>query len=185
MIDKEINKTTLLEALADKRKISLDIKSVDSFYGIYIKLVEEIIYPTHSGNIVNDFLEIKRKKVNAGPYPNVSFFECANRICSDLTLLYGCKSLLKSSSDIALLKCCFGTVQGPDIVAFCKEEKIIFEAEVFCTSEKFFRAKFYQEKHKKSTIIYQTILSKEIEGFISKNFGHKFIAVDITSDWSN
>jgi hypothetical protein len=40
---------------------------------------------------------LKRLKVNAGPYPEVSLFEAANRIMTDLVLLYGVRWLLQSN----------------------------------------------------------------------------------------
>lgn len=38
--------------------------------------------------------ELKRGKVGAGPYPKVSIFEAANRIMTDLVILYGVRWLL-------------------------------------------------------------------------------------------
>jgi hypothetical protein len=40
---------------------------------------------------------IKRDTVKAGPYPNVSLFEAANRIMTDLVILYGVRWLLHNS----------------------------------------------------------------------------------------
>lgn len=39
---------------------------------------------------------LKREKVKTGPYPNVTLFEAANRIMSDLVILYGVAGLLES-----------------------------------------------------------------------------------------
>lgn len=42
-------------------------------------------------------ISLKREKVNVGPYPNVTLFEAANRIMSDLVILHGVKGLLDSN----------------------------------------------------------------------------------------
>lgn len=41
---------------------------------------------------------LKREKVRVGPYPNVTLFEAANRIMSDLVILHGVAGLLKSKT---------------------------------------------------------------------------------------
>ncbi len=49
-----------------------------------------------SANSTFEFLsKIKREPVKVGPYPHVTLFEAANRIMSDLTILYGIKELLE------------------------------------------------------------------------------------------
>lgn len=41
---------------------------------------------------------VKRAKLGHGPYPNVTLFEAANRIMSDLVILHGIAQLLQDSS---------------------------------------------------------------------------------------
>ena len=43
------------------------------------------------------FQALKRDEIGSGPYPNVTLFEAANRIMTDLVILYGVKWLLKES----------------------------------------------------------------------------------------
>jgi hypothetical protein len=43
------------------------------------------------------FIALKREKLVGGPYPNVSLFEAANRIMSDLVILRGVAWLLQNS----------------------------------------------------------------------------------------
>ncbi len=43
-------------------------------------------------------IALKREMVNAGPYPNVTLFEAANRIMSDMVILYGVAGLLKAGA---------------------------------------------------------------------------------------
>jgi len=40
---------------------------------------------------------LKRERLGVGPYPDVTLFEAANRIMSDLVILYGVEGLLKSN----------------------------------------------------------------------------------------
>ena len=60
----------------------------------YMASVEEI------GNSLGDYkslrllLALKRETLGVGPYPHVTMFEAANRILSDLVILYGVKWLL-------------------------------------------------------------------------------------------
>jgi hypothetical protein len=42
---------------------------------------------------------LKRKQLESGPYPGVSLFEAANRIMSDLVILFGVKLLLHKTFD--------------------------------------------------------------------------------------
>jgi len=43
------------------------------------------------------FMALKREKLVGGPYPDVSIFEAANRIMSDLVILKGVAGLLRSN----------------------------------------------------------------------------------------
>ena len=60
----------------------------------YKKLLQNIPLKIESENIFQMLTDLKRKKIESGPYPNVTLFESANRIMSDLTILYGIKALL-------------------------------------------------------------------------------------------
>jgi hypothetical protein len=61
----------------------------------YEALVEEISVCNHKGLRLCQAL--KREVVEVGPYPTVTMFEAANRIMSDLVILYGVKWLLDNS----------------------------------------------------------------------------------------
>lgn len=186
MIGRTLNSDELIQLLAEKRSIKLDRPGLHNFYNSYTQLVNKLNKPFFTKSMVTDLLSIKRNEVNSGPYPHVSFFESANRICSDLTLLHGCLYLFNKPLGIEHFECRFGTVQGIDVVGYDKIGKKIFEAEVFCTSERFFRAKFYKEKSKGTTvIIHQKLISENIERFIRNSSKHEFIPVDILADWKN
>lgn len=60
----------------------------------YLKSIENIPLKIESKNILQFLTDIKRKKMEIGPYPHTTLFESANRIMSDLTILYGVKELL-------------------------------------------------------------------------------------------
>lgn len=185
LIDKITNPEQLLKILDEKRLINLDRNSLKSIYKNYKKLAEMLKQPISSKNVITDLLCIKRNEVNSGPYPHVSFFEAANRICSDLTLLHGCAKLFDEDKDNAIryFECCLGTKQGIDLIGKNDSNKILLRAEVFCTSEKFFKAKFYKEKSKGcNVIVYQKLDSSSIHDFISKQKCMKFFEVDIEKE---
>jgi len=74
--------------------ISLD--NIDQTLGQYVTEVETVgpIDPTLDG--VNLLSFLKREKIGSGPYPEVTLFEAANRIMSDLVILHGVRWLLKN-----------------------------------------------------------------------------------------
>jgi hypothetical protein len=47
-----------------------------------------------SGSVIASLYALKREPVQGGPYPGVSFFEAANRVLSDITILLGVRQLL-------------------------------------------------------------------------------------------
>ena len=73
---------------------NLSKENINSSIEKYLSLIEDIPTKVESHNILDFLTHIKRKKVKEGPYPNVSLFEAANRIMSDLVILYGVKELL-------------------------------------------------------------------------------------------
>ncbi len=60
----------------------------------YLKLMDSIPVTVEADTIFELLSKIKRHTIGSGPYPNVSLFEAANRIMTDLTILYGVKELL-------------------------------------------------------------------------------------------
>jgi hypothetical protein len=64
----------------------------------YANSVEEVGASIH-GHTGRKLLEsLKRGKVNAGPYPDVTLFEAANRIMTDLVIYTGVKWLLENET---------------------------------------------------------------------------------------
>ena len=75
----------------------------------YKGLLKNIPLKMEFANIFQMLTDLKRKKMESGPYPNVTLFESANRIMSDLTILYGIKALLD------------GAIIGIDFDEYCVE----------------------------------------------------------------
>ncbi|MBL1215711.1 MAG: hypothetical protein HND52_20250, partial [Ignavibacteriae bacterium] len=60
----------------------------------YLELLRDIPLNISANNILQLLTDLKRKELNAGPYPDVTLFEAANRIMTDLVILFGVKKLL-------------------------------------------------------------------------------------------
>lgn len=69
-------------------------KNIDVAIETYKELLSEIPLSISGSNILEFITSLKRTKINKGPYPNVTLFEAANRIMTDLVILYGVKQLL-------------------------------------------------------------------------------------------
>jgi hypothetical protein len=88
------------------------------------------------------FTALKRERLVDGPYPGVSLFEAANRIMSDLVILGGVASLLKSSMfPFSAYTVEFGNEDknGFDICASSNDASLVGEA--FNVAPSFFQAK--------------------------------------------
>jgi len=75
----------------------LNQSNIDKVLYDYFSSIENIgaTQPELMG--IEFFLNLKRGKVGTGPYPEVSMFEAANRIMTDIVILRGIKWLIKSS----------------------------------------------------------------------------------------
>jgi hypothetical protein len=90
-------------------------------------------------------LRLKRTPVDGGPYPGVSVFETANRVLSDLVILFGLRRLF-SGADIAGVRFPFqtylialGTQSGPDLQA--EEGPLSLRGEAFNVASTFYQTK--------------------------------------------
>lgn len=61
----------------------------------YTTLLESLKVESFSENIIGFLHNLKRKKLENGPYREVSLFEAANRIMTDLVILYGIKAMIE------------------------------------------------------------------------------------------
>jgi hypothetical protein len=62
----------------------------------YLELIADIAAPGELRGLAL-FSALKRQAIGSGPYPGVTLFEAANRIMTDLVLLYGVRWLLQQS----------------------------------------------------------------------------------------
>jgi hypothetical protein len=95
--------------------------------------------------------DIKRKELNCGPYPNVTLFEAANRIMTDLIILYGVKELLGGKiNDLKFdkYKVEFGTENFNENDIFAADDNNILIGEAFNVAKSFFQAKKTKSLHK-------------------------------------
>jgi len=79
----------------DKFPRNLNARNIDETIENYLHLLQE--YPKEiKGNTPYDFLKkIKREETTASLYTGLTLFESANRIMTDLVILFGIKELLE------------------------------------------------------------------------------------------
>lgn len=70
-------------------------KNVDRVLSEYVALIEDVGNPGTGLRGARLLSALKRDAVGAGPYPDVTLFEAANRIMTDLVMLNGVRRLLK------------------------------------------------------------------------------------------
>lgn len=69
-------------------------KNIDSVISKYKEKLKKIPLTIEAKNFLGLMNKLKRDKIGKGPYPDVTNFEAANRIMTDLVLLNGVKQLL-------------------------------------------------------------------------------------------
>lgn len=122
----------------------LNKNNIDHAIGSYRELISSIPFSIESDNIIGFLSKLKRGKLSYGPYPNVTLFEAANRIMTDLTILYGVKDLLNNK----IPQICFDNYQveygnenynDHDIMA--TNGKVTLIGEAFNVAPSFFQGK--------------------------------------------
>jgi len=68
--------------------------NIDETIEAYKKLLDEIPLKIEEATVLDLLNRLKRGKMGSGPWSNVSIFEAANRIMSDLVILYGVKRII-------------------------------------------------------------------------------------------
>ena len=118
---------------------------VDSFTRKYHEDLRNIPLHFSESNLLDFLNKLKRKKMSCGRYPNVSLFEAANRIMSDLVILGGLKMLFNNQipylPTLEQYNVDFGhsNTQKHDIIG--RDENFYFAAEAFNVSESFYNGK--------------------------------------------
>ena len=122
----------------------LNSKNIDKAIHDYNELLKGIPLELKSNDVLHFLQELKRGKLKNGPFPGISIFEAANRIMTDLTILYGVRDLLKGV--VEEIKFDSYTVEfenenrnDHDIMADNSEQKLIGEA--FNVAKSFFYTK--------------------------------------------
>jgi hypothetical protein len=127
----------------------LNLPSIIQLKKEYLQHLAENPFPPLTGGDYRSVLHhLKRKSHKIGPYKDITIFEAANRIASDLTLMEGVIHLFKKSPS-ARVKLRLGTMQAKDKGDFTffdngKE----FQGEAFDVAPSFFTSKLYKTLHK-------------------------------------
>jgi hypothetical protein len=131
----------------------LDKNNIDNTIKIYINSLKKMDLNISANNIIDFFETLKRKPINKGPYHNITLFEAANRIMSDLVILFGVKDLLNGKYEEINFKQYiveYGNENnnGYDITAENKDTGIKLIGEAFNVSKSFFQIKKYNSLKK-------------------------------------
>lgn len=122
----------------------LNASNIKTAIATYRELLKNVPVSVGADNILSLLKKIKREQVMGGPYPNVTLFEAANRIMTDLTILYGVRDLLNGKMegirfDEYIVELGNESKNSHDIQAENDEIKLIGEA--FNVAESFFQGK--------------------------------------------
>jgi hypothetical protein len=73
---------------------NLNINNIEMVINTYLKLIDDLPMSLSFNSKYQMLCSLKRDPIKYGPYPDVSIFESANRILSDLVILFGVRKLL-------------------------------------------------------------------------------------------
>ena len=121
---------------------TFDMHNIASYIDEYERSFEQIGTSIQGLAGKELFLALKRKNIEDGPYPNVTLFEAANRIMSDLVILHGVFSLLRGNLfpfDQYQVELGHENNNAFDLMANNGSEELVGEA--FNVSGKFFASK--------------------------------------------
>lgn len=124
---------------------NLTLKNIDNIISDYKVLLTEVAPKVEGTDILDLLKKLKRPGINTGPYPSVSIFESANRIMTDLVIIYGAKLLLEGAIKevpvVTTLRVDYGNqnTQAHDIIG--QEGKYYLAGEAFNVAPSFFNTK--------------------------------------------
>lgn len=72
----------------------LNSENIENAIEAYKTLLSDIPLKIEGENLLDLLKKLKRDKIGSGPWKNVSIFEVANRIMTDLVILLGVKRLI-------------------------------------------------------------------------------------------
>lgn len=125
--------------------MKLNRENIEEKLGAYLAQVRSIEIPVLSRDPLVAMRSLKRDKIGSGPYQGVSLFEVANRVLSDLVILYGVQRLLDDPviGSVQLpfqeYEAALGVKGGYDLEASADGQTLIGEA--FNVAPSFFQAK--------------------------------------------
>ncbi len=129
----------------------LNDTNIDNAIKSYHGYIKSIPLNFTESDLMSLLLKLKREPINTGPYPHVTFFEAANRIMTDLTILYGIKELLEGRVE-ALMFDYYEVEYGNenqnahDITAKNSSQEL--KGEAFNVSKSFFQGKKHSSLRK-------------------------------------
>ena len=131
-----------------EKPVKISRNNFENKYANYLESILDMDLQLNYKDNYDFFYSVKRKPVRNGPHPNVSAFEAANRIMSDLViwgalemLLYP-KEILPFKFDEFTIK--LGNKSGIDIESMKENERLIGEA--FNVAPSFFYQKCSKER---------------------------------------
>jgi hypothetical protein len=142
----KISKTIIQmpKALKDFEK-ELTLTNIPDIIADYKNLLTEVAPKIEGADILDLLKKLKRPGINKGPYPSVSIFEAANRIMTDLVIIYGAQLILEGKISgiplVSKLRVDYGNqnTQAHDIIG--KEGKHYLAGEAFNVAPSFFSNK--------------------------------------------
>ncbi|MDR2515931.1 MAG: hypothetical protein LBC88_00955 [Spirochaetaceae bacterium] len=131
----------------------LDRNNIDKTIELYINSLKEMELKISANNIIELLEKLKRENIDKGPYHNITLFEAANRIMSDLVILFGVRNLLDGKyKDVNFSQYIveYGNENNNehDIMAEDKKNGIKLIGEAFNVSKSFFQTKKYNSLKK-------------------------------------
>ena len=124
-----------------KIKNNLNRFNIDQEIEKYYSEIHDIGITIANKTGVDLLMSLKRDKLNHGRYPNVTLFEAANRIMSDLVILHGVNGLLRSDFPFDNYEVEFGNENNNDFDIKAKNHNQKLAGEAFNVASSFFQGK--------------------------------------------
>ncbi len=174
--------------------ITLNGDNVSDYIKGYLRKLGTMKLPDLSNDPTQLFETLKRGKVAGGPYPGRSLFECANRVLSDLVVLFAAEQLLrKPPEDLPEFReivVRLGTNSGHDLEAKLPDGTLLL-GECFNVASSFFPTKLADGKKKlrKANATYRVFAFNTDAGSArsARKSGWTYLPIDVRSElnrWS-
>lgn len=177
-----------VEFLLKSKLHDIDVKGLAALKNEYFTLLVENKFPSApiSGDFFDMIKHFKRKvenePISIGPYKNITPFEAANRIASDLVIINGLIQLVHDKKlENALFTLRLGTThvkdKGDFTIKIGMEE---FEGEAFNVAPSFLKAKLNKtlRKWKEKNLEYILVNYDAFESFNSERYDKRIFIVN-------